>query len=64
LHDERNQLEARVLQRTQELMQANAKLEQLATTDPLTGIGNRRRMTEQINRELDRGRASATCCRC
>ncbi|WP_374359892.1 GGDEF domain-containing protein [Pseudoduganella danionis] len=56
LHDERNQLEARVLQRTQELMQANAKLEQLATTDPLTGIGNRRRMTEQINRELDRGR--------
>jgi len=56
LHDERNQLEARVLQRTQELMQANAKLELLATTDPLTGIGNRRRMTEQINRELDRGR--------
>lgn len=56
LHDERNQLEARVLQRTQELMEANTKLEQLATTDPLTGIGNRRRMTEQINRELDRGR--------
>ncbi len=56
LHDERNQLEARVLQRTQELMEANTKLEQLATTDPLTGIGNRRRMTEQINRELDRVR--------
>ncbi len=56
LHDEHNQLEARVLQRTQELLEANAKLELLATTDPLTGIGNRRRMTEQINRELDRGR--------
>lgn len=56
LHDERNQLEARVLQRTLELMAANTKLEQLATTDPLTGIGNRRRMTEQINKELERSR--------
>jgi diguanylate cyclase (GGDEF)-like protein len=56
LHDERNQLEARVLQRTLELMVANTKLEQLATTDPLTGIGNRRRMTEQIAKELERSR--------
>jgi diguanylate cyclase (GGDEF)-like protein len=56
LHDERNQLEARVLQRTLELSVANTKLEQLATTDPLTGIGNRRRMTEQINKELERSR--------
>jgi diguanylate cyclase (GGDEF)-like protein len=56
LHDERNQLEARVQQRTLELMAANTKLEQLATTDPLTGIGNRRRMTEQINKELERSR--------
>ncbi|GJI99549.1 hypothetical protein RugamoR64_00880 [Duganella rhizosphaerae] len=56
LHDERNQLEARVMQRTLELMIANTKLEQLATTDPLTGIGNRRRMTEQINKELERSR--------
>ena len=56
LHDERNLLEARVLQRTLELMVANTKLEQLATTDPLTGIGNRRRMTEQINKELERCR--------
>ena len=58
LHDERNQLEAHVTQRTLELMAANAKLEQLATTDPLTGIGNRRRMTEQINKELERSRRS------
>ncbi|WP_229259453.1 diguanylate cyclase [Duganella aceris] len=56
LHDERNQLEERVLQRTLELSAANTKLEQLATTDPLTGIGNRRRMTEQINKELERSR--------
>lgn len=56
LNDERHLLEARVLQRTLELSIANTKLEQLATTDPLTGIGNRRRMTEQINKELERSR--------
>lgn len=56
LNDERNQLEKRVLERTLELSAANTKLEQLATTDPLTGIGNRRRMTEQINKELERSR--------
>jgi diguanylate cyclase (GGDEF)-like protein len=56
LNEERDQLEARVAQRTLELMVANTKLEQQATTDPLTGIGNRRRMTEQINKELERSR--------
>ncbi|WP_229202144.1 GGDEF domain-containing protein [Pseudoduganella aquatica] len=56
LNDERNNLEDRVLQRTLELLMANTKLEQLATTDPLTGIANRRRMTEQIAKELDRAR--------
>jgi GGDEF domain-containing protein len=30
----------------------------------LTGIGNRRRMTEQINKELERSRASSIRCRC
>lgn len=56
LDDEHKQLEARVSQRTLELLEANTKLEQLATTDPLTGIGNRRRMTDQINAELERCR--------
>jgi len=56
LDEERRQLEQRVQQRTLELSQANAKLEQLATTDPLTGIGNRRRMTTQITLELERSR--------
>jgi diguanylate cyclase (GGDEF)-like protein len=56
LNDERNNLEDRVLQRTLELLTVNSKLEQLATTDPLTGIANRRRMTEQISKELDRAR--------
>jgi diguanylate cyclase (GGDEF)-like protein len=56
LADERNNLEDRVLQRTLELLLANQKLEKLATTDPLTGIANRRKMTEQISHELDRAR--------
>ncbi|MGW8393537.1 diguanylate cyclase [Pseudoduganella sp. HUAS MS19] len=53
---ERSNLEERILQRTLELLQANRKLEELAATDPLTGIANRRRMTEQIAQELERAR--------
>ncbi len=56
LDEERRQLEEHVRQRTLELMDANSRLALLATTDPLTGIGNRRRMTEQINLELERAR--------
>ncbi|UGQ44811.1 GGDEF domain-containing protein [Massilia endophytica] len=56
LDAERNNLEDRVLQRTLELLMANTKLEQLATTDPLTGIANRRKMTAQIASELERAR--------
>ncbi|MBY0241242.1 MAG: diguanylate cyclase, partial [Burkholderiaceae bacterium] len=54
LGEERNNLEDRVLQRTLELLMANTRLDQLATTDPLTGIANRRKMTEQIGKELER----------
>ncbi|WBS01423.1 diguanylate cyclase [Pseudoduganella sp. SL102] len=56
LNDERDHLEERVQRRTLELRTANSMLEQLATTDPLTGIANRRKMTEQIEAELERGR--------
>jgi diguanylate cyclase (GGDEF)-like protein len=54
LNDERDHLEERVQQRTAELQCANRRLEQLATTDPLTGIANRRHMTERIAAELER----------
>ena len=56
LHDERNKLEEHVAERTLQLRVANSALEQLATTDALTGIGNRRRMTSQIAVEIERAR--------
>ncbi len=56
LHDERNKLEEHVAERTLQLRVANSALEQLATTDALTGIGNRRRMTTQIAVEIERAR--------
>ncbi|MES2740596.1 MAG: GGDEF domain-containing protein [Pseudomonadota bacterium] len=56
LHLERSTLEQRVAHRTLELLMANDKLAHLATTDALTGIGNRRKMTQQIAHELERVR--------
>ncbi len=56
LNDERDHLEERVQRRTQQLQMANIRLEELATTDPLTGIANRRKMTEEIAAELERAR--------
>lgn len=41
-------LEQQVLQRTDALAVANKQLEHLATTDPLTGINNRRRFDEKL----------------
>lgn len=54
LHEERDQLEERVLRRTLELLVANSRLEQQATTDPLTELGNRRKMTLRIAEEIER----------
>jgi len=48
------ELEDRVAVRTRELAEANRKLEELARTDPLTGVLNRRGMDELVARELDR----------
>ncbi|MGE5386077.1 MAG: GGDEF domain-containing protein, partial [Betaproteobacteria bacterium] len=43
LHQLNHTLEARVAERTQALMEANKRLEMLATTDTLTSLPNRRR---------------------
>ncbi|MEA1674357.1 diguanylate cyclase [Nitrospirillum sp. BR 11163] len=45
-----------VAARTRDLRAANTKLEQLASTDPLTGILNRRRFFELARLECDRSR--------
>ncbi|MGE4299894.1 MAG: diguanylate cyclase [Desulfovibrionaceae bacterium] len=49
-------LEARVVERTRELERANARLVQLATTDSLTGIANRRHFMQQAELELGRAK--------
>jgi diguanylate cyclase (GGDEF)-like protein len=47
-------LERRVEERTRELVAANARLETLAITDPLTGAFNRRRLFELLEAERQR----------
>jgi diguanylate cyclase (GGDEF)-like protein len=47
-------LEEKVALRTEELNAANAKLELLSATDPLTGLANRRRMTDVLDAEWRR----------
>jgi diguanylate cyclase (GGDEF)-like protein len=50
------QLEADVAQRTRELADANALLEQAAVTDPLTGLRNRRYFALAAEAEAERAR--------
>lgn len=50
----RNDLEARVAERTQALQQALAESHVLATTDSLTGLYNRRHMEQLIHEEVKR----------
>lgn len=49
-------LEALVLERTEELSALNARLAQLALTDPLTGLFNRRAFLDSARRELQAAR--------
>lgn len=50
------QLEARVQDRTAALSAANRQLQELAVTDPLTGLLNRRALFDLMRREMDRER--------
>ncbi|HYC05416.1 MAG TPA: diguanylate cyclase [Azospirillaceae bacterium] len=50
------ELAAEVAARTVELTEANAKLERLASLDPLTGLLNRRRFMEMAEVEMERSR--------
>ncbi len=43
-----------------ELKASNAKLEQLSTTDPLTGLRNRRYMMEMLEKEMQRAERKGT----
>jgi diguanylate cyclase (GGDEF)-like protein len=51
-------LERKVAERTAQLTVANQRLEQLSTTDPLTGVANRRRLEEVLDGEWRRAERS------
>lgn len=53
------QLEALVANRTDELKQANDKLQQASVTDPLTGLKNRRYFMEMVEKDVAAMRRSA-----
>lgn len=52
-------LEIIVDERTAELAEKNQQLEQIARTDPLTGLANRRALDDVIQKEMARGLRSA-----
>ena len=56
LREANETLELRVAERTRALEEANARLNRLATLDPLTGVWNRRRFLELAGAELGRAR--------
>jgi diguanylate cyclase (GGDEF)-like protein len=53
-------LERKVAERTQELASANRQLQQLSITDPLTGLANRRQLSDRLAVEWQRALHSGT----
>ena len=60
LDKHRSQLEILVAERTAALVEANRKLEQLALTDALTGVANRRKLDQVLELELSRAQRHGT----
>ncbi|MBS2038842.1 diguanylate cyclase [bacterium] len=56
LQEANHELERRVSERTRELADANRRLEELASRDPLTGLANRRVFDSTLESELNRAR--------
>ncbi|MFN8613627.1 MAG: diguanylate cyclase [Vulcanimicrobiota bacterium] len=56
LQEANQELERRVAERTWELAEANRRLEELASLDPLTGLANRRLFDCTLESELNRAR--------
>ncbi len=54
LHEYTGELEEKVEERTQALTEVNRQLQELAITDGLTGIANRRAFTHRITLEVER----------
>lgn len=52
-------LERRVAERTQELTEANARLESLSRQDPLTGLGNRHELEDAWNKMASHAKRSS-----
>lgn len=56
LQQQEHLLAAKVAERTSELASLNQQLQQLATTDPLTGLANRNRMYTELQQAIARAR--------
>jgi diguanylate cyclase (GGDEF)-like protein len=52
LRERQRELEALVTERTGELSRANAKLQELSISDPLTGLRNRRFLTQHLGTDI------------
>ncbi len=57
LRRRQQQLRRIVAERTRELRAANERLTEMSYLDPLTGVANRRRLTEVLGAEIDRAAA-------